>query len=755
MIFINNSPDVPKKFSSFVKAFDDNYENISSILYWLLGEGIVNFGEADTLNERNDFRLSFYYNNALNKYLMNFKFVNTDKDLKITFVENDQSKAYLSSLKGNSFYSQTLVFDDNNLVSGSVQGKITLPLRNLVADDSPEYSSEYFSALYVNGYPQKTQNMVIEPDENNNNLNIGFTNIYGGALIPNPVNIKNLFSDLPIKGASGKEWIDEFSTDNANSVNIHLKFSNSNVFKTSRYLIMQVIDLLSQNISYFHVPKNISDENGIFYSIDNNDDEKILVSISKESNIYSQFFGTAVQNLQNSIKFMFLNALENLSPFSVNFSSISKKYQLPYINLTAPDALNELKVLVYDTATNSVSDVSLLNTSLLGSLFSLDYENGVLEILNLLSAQITNTSIVFAYNIKYVPPLQIDYSGDFSSNVTIYGTHGSTYVVDNAYDKQLNKLNLPQTLYVWAYLRGNPRKYFPIFDENGMLSSIHQYTELDINFFITEKNESTEIRTTTDLTYSDTRPINIGFLNLNKPTSDSTDPITAFYTFSLNKELMAPYNRYKNLLNDSKVALMDYKTYRIENDEPEIVPVRTINNVRQARKYYKIAYVPSNTELFELYGYLGKNRTVFNDTGDVLIFNEFFNNTQYYYNAKLKIVDSSVLYNLERSVKQNPSSDLDYTGLSIDVYAFVDPVTASTNISKEYIELVSNDTSESTIFAPRLLEKNFLDLINNKVLVLEVSVPVSNMDVTNLVFNLDMSIYLKFVPRVVNYINTL
>lgn len=756
MIFINNSPDVPKKFSSFTKALNDSYENTSSILYWLLGEGIVSFGDNDQIDTKNDFRLSFFYNNTANKYLLKFKYVNTEKPLRMTFSEALTSKAYLTSLQGNSFYSQSLIFDDNNLVSGGRNNALIFPLRNLISDDVQNYSSEYFSAVYVNGAPQRNSTMVINPDEKNNRLNLGFSSVYGGGIFPDPVNIYGIFSEAPINGVSAKEWVDSFGKDRSSYVDIYLKFSNSNIYKTPRHLIIRVVDSLTQTVEHFYVPKNLVSEDGLFYSIDPSDEENVIISINKDSDFYVKYFSAAVA-IQNNIKFMFLNALENLSPFSVNFSGLSRKYKLPYRNLVAPDALNEIQVLTYDTATNVVSDISLLNTNLLGSLFSLDYTEGTLEILNVLAGQITTTSVVLAYNIKYLPPLQIDYTGDFASNVTLYGTHGSTYVAENAFDAANNVLNLPKTLYVWAYLKENPKKYFPIVDASGLLSSVNQYTQLDINFFITETNEYNDILTTTDLTFSNTKPINIGFLNLNTPTPNSTDPVTAFYSFVLNTNLMAPYARYKNLLNDSKVYLLDYKTFKIydEPNKPVSTPVRTIGSKRVARRYYRVGYVPANTEIIEFYGYLGKNRTVFNDTGDVLIFNEFYNNNQYYYNAKLKILDAAVLYQLEKRLQQFPTSSEDYTGISIDVFNLVDTETSSLNISKEYIQLVSNDPSESTIFAPRYIEPTFLDLINNKVLVLEVDVPVEDPGVTSLVFNLDFDFYLKFIPRVINYVNTL
>jgi hypothetical protein len=674
----------------------------------------------------------------------------------MTFAESTTSKAYLTTLQGNSFYSQSLIFDDNNLISGGSNNKVSLPLRNLISDDVQEYSSEYFSSVYVNGSPQKISNMSIEPDEKNNRLNLGFSSVYGGAVFPDPVDTYGLFNAGPINGISAKEWMDYFGRDRNAYVDVYIKFSNSNIYKTPRHLIIRVVDSLTQTIEHFYVPKNLVSDAGLFYSIDPSDEENVIVSINKDSDFYTKYFATNV-SIQNNIKFMFLNALENLSPFSVNFSGLSRKYKLPNRNLVAPDALNELQVLTYDSATNTVNDISLLNTNLLGSLFSLDYTEGTLEVLNVLAGQITSTTVVLAYNIKYLPPLQIDYTGDFASNVTLYGTHGSTYVAENVLDTANSTLNLPKTLYVWAYLKENPKKYFPIVDASGLLSSVNQYTQLDINFFITETNEYTDILTTTDLTFSSTKPINIGFLNLSTPTPNSIDPVTAFYSFAVNTNLMAPYARYKNLLNDSKVYLLDYKTFRIydEPNEPVITPVRTIGTKRVARKYYRVGYVPANTEIIEFYGYLGKNRTVFNDTGDVLLFNEFYNNIQYYYNAKLKIVDASVLYQLEKRLAAFPTTGEDYTGISIDVFNLIDPNTSSLNISSEYIQLVSNDASESTIFAPRYIEPTFLDLINNKMLVLEVDVPVSDPGITSLVFNLDFDFYLKFIPRVVNYINTL
>lgn len=752
MIFINNSPDVPKKFSSISKAIASTNEDVTSALYWLLGEGFVNFNENDQIDETNDFKLTFSYNSNLNKYLITFRYSNTEKPMKISFSESDKSKAYIGSLLGNSFYNHSLVFDDNNLLSANVNNKAILPLRNLVATNVPGYSSEYFSSIYVNGVPQPINNIQYTPDEAENSLNVGFSNVYGGSLVPDPINVYQNFDSISITGGSPKEWVDHFSIEDTYSINLKLKFSNLSMYKSPRYLVAQVTDLSTQSVSYIHIPKNFANTDLLFYYIDEFDDDTLVISIDKGSSFYTKYILDANASVQTNIKFMLLSPLEGISPFTANFSGLSRKYKLPYKNLSAPDALTELKVLAYDSLNDSVFDISLLNTSLLGSLFSLDYQNGILEILNVLTGQITTTTEIFAYNIKYVPPLQIDYTGDFSSNITVYGTHGSTYVVENAADSVNKRLNLPSTLYVWAYLKENPKKYVPIVDEKGLLSSKNQYTELDLTFFITKENEYTSILVDTDLTYQNTKPINIGYLNLRKPSEDSYDPATVYYIFKLNSEISAPYARFKSLLDNLNISFSDYKVYKLDVKK-EIFPK---NNT--IKRYYKVAYLPKDTEIVELFGYIGRNKLTLNDTGNVSALKQFVNGTQVSYSANLKIVDALTLEEDERFLGTSESEvSVNYTGQYISLYDIID-IENKTNISSEYIELVSRDRAESTVFAPKILDPNKLDLIGNKVVVLEFNMNIPNdlpFSATEIVCNLNMEFYFKFTSRIVNYRNTL
>lgn len=752
MIFINNSPEIPKKFSSITKAIEGAYEDISNTVYWLLGEGLVNFSSIEPINETTDFRLSVSYNPALNKYLLTFKYINTEKDLKMSFAESDKSKAYLAALKGNSFFSHTKIFDDNNLLVGDTTNKFSLPLRNLVSTNVVGYSSEYFSSIYVNGCPQPISVIEYTPDENANTLKLGFSSVYGGALYPNPSDLNKNFSQYPIIGATPNEWVASFSKETANYLEIELKFSNANIYKTPRLLVMEIVDLATQSVSYLHIPKNLASDNGVFYYINELDEDVVVVSIDKSSDFYASYFLSPTSSVQNMLKFMFLLPLENISPLTANFSGLSRKYKLPYYNLLSPNALAEIRVLAYDSATDTVNDISLLNTGLLGSLFSLDYENGVLEILNVLAGQITNTTSILAYNIRYLPPLQIDYTGDFSSNISMYGTHGSTYVIENAVDTQNNRLNLPKTLYVWAYLKENPKKYLPVIDSAGSLASINQYTELDLTFFITLNNEYNDILVTTDLTYQNTKPINIGYLNLRKPTEDSTDPVTSYYVFKLNPTLSAPYERYKKLIKDVGIYFLDYKVFKIDNIK-NTLPVKTINFEKQVQKYYKVAYLPKDTEIIEFYGYLGRNKVVRDDTGNISVLKQFVNNARYYYNATLKIVDAIILEESERL-------GVPYFGEYIELYDIVDS-NGNTNVSSEYVELVSKDISESTIFAPKVLDINKMDLIENKCIILDFKLPTPDPqetgenNVSSLVCTIDMEFYFKFIPRIVNYVNTL
>lgn len=756
MIFINNSPEIPKKFSTITTAINGAYEDISNTVYWLLGEGLVNFG-SDQLNESTDFRLAFSYNPALNKYIITFKYVNTEKDLKMSFAETDKSKSYLASLKGNSFYSHNLIFDDKNLISASTTSPVNLPLRNLVSTNVNGYSSEYFSSVYVNGYPQPITSIEYTPDEQANTLKVGFPSIYGGAIFPDPVDLNGNFSEYPIIGATPQEWSSTFVTNLSNYfassyIELKVKFSNANIYKSPRFLVFEIVDLATQQTNYLNVPKNIAVDLGVFYYVDNLDEDTVVVSIDKGSDFYNNYFLSASGSTQTKLKLMFLAPLENISPFTANFSGLSRKYQLPYKNLISPDSIAAIKVLAYDSATETISDISLLNSSLLGSLFSLDYENGVLEILNILAGQITSTTSVFAYNIKYNPPVQIDYTGDFSSNISIYGTHGSTYVVENTVDEINNRLNMPQTLYLWAYLKEVPKKYSPIIDSTGYLSSISQYTQLELTFFITLNNEYNEILTTTDLTYQNTKPINIGYLNLRKPTEDSTDPVTAYYIFKLNPNLLAPYERYRSLLKTFGIYFLDYKVFKTDK-KSETLPVRTINGEKQIQKYYKVAYLPKDTEILEFYGYLGRNKVVLDDTGNVSVLKQFINGNQYYYTATLKVVDAILLEESERLGTL-------YTGEYIDLYDLVNN-TGGVNISSEYIELVSKDISESTIFAPKVLAKEQMDAIENKCIVLDFKLlaPPNSFTgaepFTSVVCSVDTEFYFKFIPRIVNYVNTL
>lgn len=567
MIKINKANNVPKKFSSVISALESIDSSIATSLFYIVGSGVLNVDELDASS------FSFTPTISSGKFSVVGKYVNT-KDLILSF--EGKESAIISRLKAGKTTGLNIPFDERNNPGGDLVNSVKLPLTSTSATSVVNYSNDYFSVLYVNGTPQRIQNINASVSESETHINVSFTKLSGGGYYPAPFDKDGRFTSIPFTGNTLTNWYANFLyTNNENEQFLSLKFENINIASSPRALILEVSS--PGNIKHLFVPKDVADpETKLFYRIDENDPQIIYIKVSN----------TYLSSLANStnLKIYFAAPLEELNPLSKN-TTFSKKYKLPYKNIVE-NAPNHLKILSIDSTTRNVVDITALDSAIVGSVYALDYDEGTLELFNVFSGVVTESSVVYLASIEYKPPLQINYLGDIANLVTAYSENGYTYTKDTS-------LGIPTLLHVYAALYGNKSNFVTILDEGAYLQTANQTEEAEVRLIISENGSL-------DSNYSGmfgTKYIKVGSLSV------STSP-TLSVTFTQNSSLVGPFQRLQDIA--ASITIRDrFDVHKIRYNNP------SISLSPSSSTYYVVVPITTITKVMplpnflQLYGYSG------------------------------------------------------------------------------------------------------------------------------------------------------
>lgn len=571
MVSINKASSVPKKFSSFISALEDTNTDISTALYYLLGAGVLNTPSISP----SSFNFVANYDAGTSQYSLIGSYTGA-QPLVLNF-SGQNSNAILGRLVSGSVYSYTSSYDEVQLTSGDIANTINLPLSSLAPTNISQYSSKYYSTLYVNGTPQLSTNVNLTADTQ---LRLSFNKISGSTVFPAPIDINKNFSSTPLLGATlsggGSTWSSNFIyTDTDGTQYLVLHFDNINLSVTPRVLMAELTN--TGTTSYLVIPKDVADLNtNMFYTVDENDSTLMYIKLTNTT--LGGLFSSAPST---SLKIYFVSPVEELNPFSQN-TSFSKKYQLPYKNL-APNADGYLKIFSIDTSTNTVTDITALNSSIVGNIYSLDYTNGVLELFNLFSGALTATAKIYVSNVVYQPSLQLDKLGDVANTITMYGNKGTVYIKNGV----TLISNLPTSLNVYAYLQGNQKNFSTILDSNSYLRTVYQIEKAETQIIITETNYGTN----NYFAYAGTAAVKLGTLAI-----VGSSPASALYNFTPDPGLTTPYTQLTTLAQSINIA-GQYKTYVLNINET-FVP-------NPGGNIFRFAYIPQQFHTLKLLGVIG------------------------------------------------------------------------------------------------------------------------------------------------------
>jgi len=494
MLIINKNPQVPKRFSSYISALDKIQEDVNTGLFYLLPAGILD--STLGLNGEDFFSVETTYNAQTDRLKVVTKYAH-DEVFNIGFKSTSKKQMILSTLEPNKFSSYHVPFDENSLFSGDVINTVNFPLATIAPTLVTNFSTDYFSSIYINGTPQRATDLQISENSLNRTFDVSFSQVRGGSIFPIPLNKDKKFSSTPITGGTSSVWESNFVVPDDNGEEyINLFFDNLSSNTTPRILVVET--KIGNATSYYVIPKDVFDtDTGLFYFVDENDSTAIKIKLSQ----------TKLDELWPSnpiLKFYFITPVEEFNPFSRN-ASFSRKYKLPYRNLV-PNASSYLKLVAVNTITNTVTDIEQLGVAT-NNLYSIDYTEGILELFNVFQSLLQENTILCLVECLYFTPIQLDTLGDLGNTVSIYGESGTIKIVSNVTD-----LPAPiDTMYFYAYLTENKKNFSSVLNQDTKIVSVHQFTEIETNFIVS----LTPI--TNGLGFSDTAYVFLGTLERQGP----------------------------------------------------------------------------------------------------------------------------------------------------------------------------------------------------------------------------------------------
>lgn len=484
MIVLTKNQSVPKKYPSIVRAIEDASDIGKVLAHSLFKSGIVNLDSVSVYDDSN-YTITHEITErdpsdpeSVETLRVMLKYVGATP-MVLAFEKENEYETIMGKVYGEQFQSYHKGMDETNLVAADEVNRISLPLDLFYHQNVDGYSSNLYSALYINGTPQKISRTlpiqsVNDPESGADaHMLVGFERISGGTVYPEPKNTLGQFSEAPITGALLSTWLEFFTTRDAetNEGFFTLHFSNFRLNSTPRMLVVEVTDPANGSISYLHVPKDVADQaTDLYYRVDDQDPSKVFIP--------QQYFIDLAGEV--NLKFYFVTPVEEVDPF-VSGASLSKRYQLPFSNILPPTATTDFKILLHNTATGNIVDVTNLNVSMLGNAYRINYENSNLELFSVVPGLINENVNVYIANIEYAPPLTLDYVGDMANVVSTYGVRGTTF---DGPSGRNNDRDMPRNFALYVYVSETPIDFSSYTNSQSRLLTVPQLKESDIRFLL-------------------------------------------------------------------------------------------------------------------------------------------------------------------------------------------------------------------------------------------------------------------------------
>lgn len=581
MIFLTKNQSVPKRFASISKALESLNDLNKTLFHSLFGSGIIN-SDSSSLSSPGSFTLTTD-GIVSEEYSLSFKYSGSDA-LIFSFQDAANFSSVITTIFGNQFESYYIPMDETNLVAGDVVNKVRLPSRVFVPESASQYSTKFYSSLYLNGTPQLASDSILEDDEEDG-TSVGFSRVRSGSIYPEPVDSNGAYNQAAIEGASADVWVSDFGyTDPETSENFfRLQFSNFKSNSTPRILIMELTNTSSLETDYLYVSRDISsEETNLYYRLD--EDRPEIVYINQE---YVQTLANNEVSLLGNffLRFYFVTKLEEFNAFEGNLSFSNKKFQIPADNLLP--ITSEFKVLAWNKVTNRIIDVTSISSTLIGEGYRINYENSSIELFNIIPGILSRDVEIFAADYYYSPPIQLDFGYDMANSIAIYGTKGTFYLQNEVSEDS----DLPNVLYLYAYLCDRRLDLVTYTDSSAKLRTSSQLRESDLRFLISSDNSLALSNGPCEVDGNEYRYLMVGTLS-----RSGTD-----YIFSLNGGpggITSGYDRLINLAQSVQVGGYPFNSVDV-NRTASIIP-----SAPTPVAYVNIMNIPATATRVELYGYL-------------------------------------------------------------------------------------------------------------------------------------------------------
>lgn len=355
--------------------------------------------------------------------------------------------------KQDELTSYSVLFDEYNAVNGSITNPISVPPSLFKLEQVDDYSSSYFSFLYVNGTPQLSGDISI--NATSEDIKISLSRVRGGYIYPLPKDKHGIFNHKIVTGISWSEFRRDFCDEN---LNCYLDFGFLNIPTTTRYLMLKVISA-GQEISY-HVPKNIPVYDKKIYYYPSSDSPSVAVLSLEDLSL----------NDGDVLSVFFIE--EILPSFSPTREDLFvNQYKLKGSNYLPETAFGSV-VYVLDEQSGKFINLSNLNNLLVTNVYTINTSTGTVSVNS--SYLPTPQSRLFIANYFYAPPLRFYPESDYLNNLTLYGPIGASFKVST----------WPSTIYLYVRNMGIPSRGITYYDSRSKVVSAPNTYDLRTHFFL-------------------------------------------------------------------------------------------------------------------------------------------------------------------------------------------------------------------------------------------------------------------------------
>ena len=562
MIEINTNAQLPKSYSSLTSYLDTLQTDISSVVKLLLGTGVASVSEADFSAS-----ISTSYSLVNNEYELYFE-SNYPNVISASYVDDSTDRGLLIDSKISGSASYVIPFDEeNSILNGSTNNPIEVPYPSLTSlPIFPQHKlASVASVVYINGTPQPASNIsVVSKSQATNTAEIAFLSVLDGFIYPDPVAADGTLTDLILSGPM-QTWFSTFGDP------IELTFSNLNIKRTNRPLILDLYDVNTATRTYLLVQSSFQEDKP-YYEIVGTSKLRVHIPAATQA---------AFPPASTQMRVYFATTLSR-TEIDTSSNRFFRQYQLPATNLTPDDT--ELAIFAISRTTGEVKELVSSSNALIGSLYSLDYVRGILSVYNIGGA-IPEDELIAIGGFKYAPPIKPFNISDYPNTVTLHFQSGGIYTKSGV----TGTADLPNNLYVYFVPAQRLASVISYLDRAGKVATAASLRQFSNKVIISETTlTSWAIPQLGPFDSFTVEPIQLGTLAKSGLSYSFTSNPTAFDPYA---KLLALAGNLSLISQNSFTTQKTTEIRSLPNGTDLIIP---------------IDYMPANTTEAALYGLTGK-----------------------------------------------------------------------------------------------------------------------------------------------------